>query len=203
MRFVSTLLLVTFVFISLAGSAALAGRGQGQAGQQGPLLHDLAMAVHASCACKAADAMATVSPTSMDVCPDTPRKVKVDDHGCPLDSDGDGVWDTFDKCPGTPKGAEVDKKGCPHDSDGDGVFDGIDRVPRHSEGRRSGQERAARSTQTATASTTGSTSAPARTRGPRSTKTDALSRSAKPSTSSSTPGSSRPPKSSLTSARPI
>jgi OOP family OmpA-OmpF porin len=37
----------------------------------------------------------------------------VDDRGCPLDSDGDGVPDYRDKCPGTPRGAAVDADGCP------------------------------------------------------------------------------------------
>lgn len=32
--------------------------------------------------------------------------------GCPLDSDGDGVYDSFDRCPNTPKGSTVDKDGC-------------------------------------------------------------------------------------------
>jgi OOP family OmpA-OmpF porin len=39
--------------------------------------------------------------------------VKVDQNGCPLDSDGDGVYDYLDKCPGTPAGVKVDKDGCP------------------------------------------------------------------------------------------
>ena len=30
----------------------------------------------------------------------------------PMDSDGDGVYDSRDECPGTPKGAKVDSKGC-------------------------------------------------------------------------------------------
>lgn len=32
--------------------------------------------------------------------------------GCPLDSDKDGVYDSFDKCPNGPKGFVVDKDGC-------------------------------------------------------------------------------------------
>ena len=39
------------------------------------------------------------------------------------DSDGDGVIDDLDQCPGTPAGVAVDAKGCPLDSDGDGVYD--------------------------------------------------------------------------------
>lgn len=48
-----------------------------------------------------------------DRCPNTPRGVKVDKRGCPLDSDRDGVPDYKDKCPGTPRGTAVDAKGCP------------------------------------------------------------------------------------------
>ena len=64
-----------------------------------------------------------------DKCPDTPKGVKVDAKGCPVDSDGDGVADYLDKCPDTPKGAKVDAKGCPIDSDGDGVADYVDQCP--------------------------------------------------------------------------
>jgi hypothetical protein len=39
---------------------------------------------------------------SYDKCPGTPIGVKVDQDGCPLDSDKDGVPDYLDKCPGTP-----------------------------------------------------------------------------------------------------
>src|SRR5438045_1184637 len=46
--------------------------------------------------------------------------------GKPKDTDLDGVPDKKDKCPNTPKGATVDATGCPVDSDGDGVFDGLD-----------------------------------------------------------------------------
>lgn len=50
---------------------------------------------------------------SKDKCPGTPKGVKVDAVGCPLDSDGDGVPDYLDKCPGTPAGMKVDSNGCP------------------------------------------------------------------------------------------
>jgi hypothetical protein len=53
----------------------------------------------------------------------------VDETGCPVDSDGDGVPDGLDACPNTPAGATVDERGCPMDSDNDGVYDGIDRCP--------------------------------------------------------------------------
>jgi len=39
------------------------------------------------------------------------------------DEDGDGVVDQLDKCPGTPAGVKVDSHGCPLDTDGDGVPD--------------------------------------------------------------------------------
>jgi len=39
------------------------------------------------------------------------------------DADNDGITDQFDKCPGTPAGVAVDSHGCPMDTDGDGVPD--------------------------------------------------------------------------------
>jgi OOP family OmpA-OmpF porin len=71
-----------------------------------------------------------------DQCPDTPRGVKVDTKGCPLDSDGDGVPDYRDKCPNTPKGVRVDASGCPLDTDGDGVPDYRDKCPNTPKGAR-------------------------------------------------------------------
>jgi len=68
-------------------------------------------------------------PNEIDACPNTPKGVKVDSRGCPIDSDGDGIPDYLDKCPGTPKGVEVDCDGCPLDSDGDGVPDYLDECP--------------------------------------------------------------------------
>jgi OOP family OmpA-OmpF porin len=68
-------------------------------------------------------------PDYLDKCPGTPAGVKVDAKGCPIDSDGDGVPDYLDKCPGTPAGVKVDAKGCPLDSDGDGVADYLDKCP--------------------------------------------------------------------------
>ena len=44
--------------------------------------------------------------------------------GRPKDTDADGVPDRKDKCAATPVGAKVDETGCPIDSDGDGEFDG-------------------------------------------------------------------------------
>lgn len=42
------------------------------------------------------------------------------------DSDGDGVVNIKDRCPETPKGVQVDEFGCPLDTDKDGVFDYLD-----------------------------------------------------------------------------
>ena len=53
----------------------------------------------------------------------------MDEWGCPLDTDGDGVPDYRDRCPGTPEGVMVDCYGCPLDSDVDGVFDSYDKCP--------------------------------------------------------------------------
>jgi len=64
-----------------------------------------------------------------DKCPDTPKSVKVDAFGCPLDTDKDGVLDGSDKCANTPAGVAVDKDGCPIDTDGDGVADYLDDCP--------------------------------------------------------------------------
>lgn len=64
-----------------------------------------------------------------DKCPDTPKGVKVDAFGCPLDTDKDGVHDGIDKCPDTPAGVVVDKNGCPIDTDGDGTADYLDKCP--------------------------------------------------------------------------
>lgn len=52
-------------------------------------------------------------PDDKDKCPGTPKGVKVDADGCPIDSDGDGVPDYQDACPGTPRGTPVDTRGCP------------------------------------------------------------------------------------------
>lgn len=65
-------------------------------------------------------------PDRKDKCSNTPAGVAVDAHGCPLDSDGDGVADYSDDCP-----AEVglsSLKGC-QDRDSDGVADKDDKCP--------------------------------------------------------------------------
>lgn len=66
---------------------------------------------------------------SDDICPSTPKGIKVDEFGCPLDEDNDDVPDYMDQCPGTPSGAPVDIRGCPEDSDWDGVPDYTDLCP--------------------------------------------------------------------------
>ncbi len=58
-----------------------------------------------------------------DLCPSTPKGVKVDSDGCAVDSDKDGIANYKDKCANTPKAAKVDESGCPKDSDKDGVAD--------------------------------------------------------------------------------
>jgi outer membrane protein OmpA-like peptidoglycan-associated protein len=68
-------------------------------------------------------------PDYQDKCPGTPAGVKVDKDGCPMDTDRDGVSDYLDKCPGTPPGVKVDKDGCPLDSDKDAVPDYLDKCP--------------------------------------------------------------------------
>jgi OOP family OmpA-OmpF porin len=61
-----------------------------------------------------------------DKCAGTPKGIKVDANGCPLDVDNDGVLDYQDKCP-TVAGLAA-TNGCP-DNDGDGVVDGEDQCP--------------------------------------------------------------------------
>ena len=68
---------------------------------------------------------------TMDLCPDTPLEVAVDENGCPLDTDADGAADYLDQCPDTPLEANgmVDSLGCLLDTDGDGVYDYQDLCP--------------------------------------------------------------------------
>lgn len=67
----------------------------------------------------------------LDMCPNTPHNVRIDQLGCPLDMDGDGVPDYLDHCPNTPSAAYgfIDSVGCPLDTDGDGVYDYLDECP--------------------------------------------------------------------------
>ena len=63
------------------------------------------------------------------VCPPAPEGATLDEKGCAVDSDGDGVPDGLDQCPDTPAGAQVNEQGCTIDADGDGVPDEIDECP--------------------------------------------------------------------------
>lgn len=67
----------------------------------------------------------------LDMCPQTPRNVRVDALGCPVDTDGDGVPDYLDECMDTPQEAYgmVDPSGCMLDTDLDGVPDYLDLCP--------------------------------------------------------------------------
>lgn len=67
----------------------------------------------------------------LDICPNTPINVLVDEMGCPLDNDGDGIPEYYDECPYTPSAAYgfIDSVGCPIDTDGDGVPDFRDECP--------------------------------------------------------------------------
>jgi len=77
------------------------------------------------------EAQAAPEPTAVvePVCPPAPEGTAVDERGCMLDADGDGVADNLDQCPDTPAGTQVNDKGCPIDSDGDGVPDEVDECP--------------------------------------------------------------------------
>ena len=68
---------------------------------------------------------------NLDVCPKTPRNIRVDAMGCPLDTDGDGIPDYIDECPNTVAAADgtVDASGCERDGDLDGVPDYLDLCP--------------------------------------------------------------------------
>ncbi|MES2593385.1 MAG: hypothetical protein V4608_15995 [Bacteroidota bacterium] len=46
-----------------------------------------------------------------------------------LDTDEDGIKDGDDVCPGTPKGVKITPNGCPEDGDQDGVADYLDKEP--------------------------------------------------------------------------
>ena len=65
-------------------------------------------------------------PDDQDQCPATPAGVPVDDTGCAMDTDHDGIADYLDKCYQVPG---VEPHGCPPDSDGDGFRDDIDSCP--------------------------------------------------------------------------
>ncbi|MBX2883767.1 MAG: OmpA family protein [Granulosicoccus sp.] len=58
---------------------------------------------------------------NVDLCAETPVHLPVNSDGCPLDTDGDGIFDGDDECPTSPPGEPVTRLGCPVDFDGDGV----------------------------------------------------------------------------------
>ncbi|PID94807.1 MAG: cell envelope biogenesis protein OmpA [Bacteroidales bacterium] len=62
-------------------------------------------------------------------CPNTKKKEFVDENGCLIDADKDGIADCYDNCENTPEGVEVDSIGCPLDTDQDGVYDYLDQCP--------------------------------------------------------------------------
>jgi len=75
--------------------------------------------------------------------PIKPPPQRVQSASAPLDSDGDGIYDSTDLCPSTPIGMAIDDDGCQinqvteiqsrqvsHDADGDGVLDNNDCCPR-------------------------------------------------------------------------
>ncbi|GAA4371953.1 OmpA family protein [Hymenobacter koreensis] len=69
-------------------------------------------------------------PDRKDRCPNTPPGTPVDDNGCPLDDDHDGVANFQDQCPSEAGTAE--NQGCPEgaaDADNDGVNDSEDKCP--------------------------------------------------------------------------
>jgi outer membrane protein OmpA-like peptidoglycan-associated protein len=65
-------------------------------------------------------------PDKHDKCPETPKIAAVDERGCPVDTDADGVPDYIDHCVYVP--GSLNAHGC-IDSDGDAVADSIDRCP--------------------------------------------------------------------------
>jgi outer membrane protein OmpA-like peptidoglycan-associated protein len=69
-------------------------------------------------------------PDNLDECPDTPLGYQVDEKGCTVDTDKDGVPNNLDKCAGTLNNVPVDEHGCPFDEDGDGVSDSFDKCPK-------------------------------------------------------------------------
>lgn len=68
----------------------------------------------------------------IDLCPDTPAGVAVNDTtGCPFDTDNDGVFDYADVEPGTPEGTTVDEQGAQLTTDAlSAMFDNVNAVSR-------------------------------------------------------------------------
>ncbi|GAB1264497.1 OmpA family protein [Aurantivibrio infirmus] len=63
-----------------------------------------------------------------------PAAISTPATAAPVDSDGDGVFDSADRCPNTPSGRQVDSTGCELDSDNDGVVNSADNCPDTSAG---------------------------------------------------------------------
>ncbi len=80
---------------------------------------------------KNADSDGDGVPDAIDRSLATPKGAAVDNTGCPVDTDGDGVNDERDDCPYTDRRAhgQVDIFGCPVDSDFDGIPDYLDACP--------------------------------------------------------------------------
>lgn len=66
---------------------------------------------------------------SYDSCDDTEVGMPVDESGCELDSDKDGIVDRADLCPETSSGITVDQSGCDGDLDKDKVANTEDKCP--------------------------------------------------------------------------
>jgi outer membrane protein OmpA-like peptidoglycan-associated protein len=67
-------------------------------------------------------------PNGNDKCPHTPKGIKVNTFGCPLDTDEDGIYDYEDNCP--TEWGPIANLGCPWgDKDKDGIYDDRDKCP--------------------------------------------------------------------------
>lgn len=119
-----------FVLCSAAGGAITGGVAAGAiTGGAGAIGGAIAGSQLALLLCTDEDT-ATVAVKEKAVCElEYQLGAHLDAHGCPYDSDGDGVLDGIDMCADTPAGVEVDAVGCPLDSDGDGTPDYRDLCP--------------------------------------------------------------------------
>lgn len=76
-----------------------------------------------------------------DICPGTPRNGTVDERGCLLDSDADGVADYLDQCKNNHESEiqyGVNEQGCPLDRDNDKIPDYRDKCPLTAESETNG-----------------------------------------------------------------
>ena len=74
------------------------------------LLFALILSFCSGCAINSVDIDHDHIPDYKDICKSTPIDAKVDQYGCALDSDFDGVIDLYDKCPNTTASQLADKK---------------------------------------------------------------------------------------------